>query len=109
MFLNNDLTIYKGVRRSIGDQTHENNMPDFVNIEYKGNPNDTIYLFSDGYPDQFGGKHGKKFMTSSIKEMLIEIHKKPMKEQYNIVKNTYINWKDYHDQVDDVIFIGIRL
>ena len=109
LFINNELTVYKGVRRSIGDQINEQNAPDFVNIEYQGNPKDTIYLFSDGYADQFGGKHGKKLMSSTVKTMLKEIHQKPMQEQYNIVKNTYLNWKDFHDQVDDVIFIGLKL
>ena len=109
IFINNELTIYKGVRRSIGDQISEINAPDFVNIEYEGKPKDSIYLFSDGYPDQFGGENEKKFMTSAIKEMLKEIHQKSMQEQYNIVKNTYLSWKQSHEQVDDVIFIGIKL
>lgn len=109
MFLNDELTIYKGTRRSIADSIPEEDAPDFVNIEYEGAPNDTIYLFSDGYGDQFGGENGKKFMTPSIKNMLEEIYSKPMTEQHNIVKNTFINWKDNYEQVDDVIFIGIKL
>ena len=109
MFLNNELTIYKGTRRSIADSIPEDEAPDFVNIEYESSPNDTIYLFSDGYGDQFGGENGKKFMTPSIKIMLEEIQSKTMAEQRNIIKNTFINWKGDHEQVDDVIFIGIRL
>ena len=109
LYMNNELTVYKGVRRSIGDHLPEMYSPSFVNIEYEGKPKDTIYLFSDGYADQFGGPNGKKLMTGAVKDMLEEIHHKPMKEQYNIVKNNFINWKDFHDQVDDVIFIGIRL
>ena len=53
--------------------------------------------------------YGKKFMTPSIKNMLEEIHQRPMNEQHDIVKNTFINWKDNYEQVDDVIFIGIKL
>ena len=108
LFLNNELTIYKGTRRSIGDNILDK-APEFVNIEYDGQSKDKIYLFSDGYTDQFGGPNGKKFMISSVKNMLMNIHQKTMKEQANIVKNTFTNWKDYHDQIDDVIFIGIQL
>lgn len=110
LFLNNELTIYKGTRRSIGDEvTEDSELPEFVNIEYNAKIKDTIYLFSDGYGDQFGGPYGRKYMTSSIKNMLMEIHRKPMNEQYVIVEKTFINWKDYQEQVDDVIFIGIQI
>ena len=108
-YFNDELTIYKGVRRSIGDEISDSFAPSFVNIEYDGKPKDKIYLFSDGYADQFGGPHGKKFMTGAVKNMLEEIHKKPMKEQFYIVKNNFINWKNTQEQVDDVIFIGIGL
>jgi len=109
MFLNNELTIYKGTRRSIADSIPEDEAPEFVNIEYDGAINDTIYLFSDGFGDQFGGEYGKKFMTPSIKIMLEEIQSKTMAEQYNIIKSTFKNWKSDYEQVDDVIFIGIKL
>ncbi|MCL2072295.1 MAG: SpoIIE family protein phosphatase [Marinilabiliaceae bacterium] len=109
LYFNDELTIYKGVRRSIGDHVTDYNAPPFVNIEYDGKSKDKIYLFSDGYADQFGGPHGKKLMISAVKDMLDEIHKKPMKEQFFIIKNNFINWKNNQEQVDDVIFIGIGL
>ncbi|MCL2072415.1 MAG: SpoIIE family protein phosphatase [Marinilabiliaceae bacterium] len=109
LYSNDELTVYKGVRRSIGDQISDYNAPPFVNIEYVGKPNDKIYLFSDGYADQFGGPHGKKLMISAVKQMLDEIHHKPMKEQFGIIKNNFLNWKNTQEQVDDVVFIGIGL
>ncbi len=108
IFLNNELTIYKGVRRSIGDAIIDDSNP-FVNIEYNGKPDDVIYLFSDGYTDQFGGIKGKKFMTVAVRELLEKIHHKPMKEQSRIIRDTFYNWKDDLEQVDDVIFMGVKL
>ena len=109
LYSNDELTIYKGVRRSIGDIVSDNNAPPFVNIEYEGKPNDKIYLFSDGYADQFGGPYGKKLMIGAVKDILDEIHHKSMKEQFFIIKNNFINWKNNQEQVDDVSFIGIGL
>jgi serine phosphatase RsbU (regulator of sigma subunit) len=108
LFINNELTIYKGARRSIGDTIVDNNSP-FVNIEYDGKTGDSIYLFSDGYTDQFGGNAGKKFMTLSVKELLEKNYRKPMKEQHRIIRDTFYNWKNDLDQVDDVIFMGVKL
>ena len=108
LFLNNELTIYKGIRRSIGDSIVDDSTP-YVNIEYDGKSGDAIYLFSDGYTDQFGGEVGKKFMTVSVKELLEKNHKKPMKEQYRLIRDTFYNWKKELEQVDDVIFMGVRL
>lgn len=108
LFINNELNIYKGIRRSIGDSTMEDES-DFVNIEYDMAENDTIYLFSDGYSDQFGGPEGKKYMTANVKKLLLSIYDKPMREQYAIIRDTFYDWKGDHDQVDDVVFIGLRL
>ncbi len=70
---------------------------------------DTIYLFTDGYADQFGGEKGKKFMTKKLKELLVANYEKPMAEQKQILANTYNNWKGNLEQVDDVCVIGIRI
>ncbi len=108
LFLNNELSIYKGTRRSIGDSIIDDSTP-FVNLEYDGKSGDSIYLFSDGYTDQFGGNSGKKFMTVAVKELLEKIYRKPMKEQHRAIRDTFYNWKNDLDQVDDVIFMGVRL
>lgn len=68
---------------------------------------DMIYLFSDGYQDQFGGERGKKYMKRRLKELLIRIHKLPLVEQYDIIKLEFHNWKGEHHQVDDVAVMGI--
>ena len=68
-----------------------------------------MYMFSDGYPDQFGGPLGKKFKMVRVKNMLRDIHEKPMEEQYNYIKNNFEIWKEDNDQVDDVLFMGIEI
>jgi serine phosphatase RsbU (regulator of sigma subunit) len=68
-----------------------------------------FYLFSDGYPDQFGGAQGRKFMLKKLKELLLEIHSLPMQQQGKILKEAFDDWKSFHKQVDDVLILGFRL
>ena len=70
---------------------------------------DTIYLFSDGYVDQFGGEKGKKFKAKSFKELLVSIQEKSMEEQKSIIDETFENWKRDLEQIDDVCVIGLRV
>jgi ligand-binding sensor domain-containing protein/serine phosphatase RsbU (regulator of sigma subunit) len=107
LFINNEMTIYNGTRRSIGDDLVKN--ASFINYEYQCSKGDSIYLFSDGYPDQFGGARGKKFMKVGVKRLLDEIHDKPMTKQGELVRDNFLNWKGDFDQIDDVLFMGIRL
>ncbi|MFW6351782.1 MAG: SpoIIE family protein phosphatase, partial [Bacteroidota bacterium] len=108
LYLNNELNIYKGNRRSIGDSLVDDDTP-FMNIEYNTTEGDLIYLFSDGYTDQFGGPNEKKFMKVGVKNMLEEIHNQPMEQQNETVKDYFYKWKGELEQVDDVIFMGIKL
>jgi len=70
-----------------------------------------FYLYSDGYTDQFGGTEGKKFMGKKFKNMLLDVHKKPMDEQRQILDTTIENWKAEggEEQIDDISTIGIRI
>lgn len=70
---------------------------------------DCFYIFSDGYADQFGGPNNKKFKSSRLQELLIEINDKPMQEQRQLVCDAFIQWKGNYEQVDDVLVIGIRV
>ncbi len=70
---------------------------------------DTIYIFSDGMSDQFGGPNGVKYKISNLKKLLARIHTKPMEEQKAIIENEFINWKGSVEQVDDITMIGIRV
>lgn len=70
---------------------------------------DNIYLFTDGLKDQFGGKKGKKFKTSNLKELILSIQNKSMNEQFSIIESVFMGWKGDTEQIDDVCLIGIRI
>lgn len=73
------------------------------------NDGDCIYLFSDGYADQFGGPKGKKFKYKQLKELLHKNHRQPMAFQKETLLTVFHDWKGPLEQVDDVCLIGIRL
>ncbi len=81
----------------------------FTNSTLAVQKGDVLYLFSDGYADQFGGPKGKKFMTKKFKELLCSIHKQPMAKQQKLLEQTFNHWKGSLEQVDDVLVIGIRV
>lgn len=70
--------------------------------------NDLLYMFSDGFVDQFGGDRGRKFMTKQFKELLLDIYNKPLDVQKQILEDTYENWKGKHAQVDDILVMGVK-
>jgi len=70
---------------------------------------DIVYLFSDGYADQFGGPKGKKFKYSQLRELLIGFSNTPLDEQSKKLEKTFQDWKGELEQVDDVLIIGIRI
>ncbi|MEW6469686.1 MAG: SpoIIE family protein phosphatase [Bacteroidota bacterium] len=76
-------------------------------IDYKNG--DCFYLSSDGFADQFGGPHGKKFMSKRFKDLLLSIHEKPMPEQWRILNRAAEEWRGGTVQVDDILVIGIRV
>ena len=69
---------------------------------------DILYLFSDGFIDQFGGPENTKFMSKNFKELLLEIHQKTMQEQKEIITDRFVKWKGDREQVDDILVIGFR-
>src|SRR5690606_32184320 len=85
------------------------NAQTYTNHQFKLNHGDTIYLFSDGFADQFGGPQGKKFRYKQFKQLLLAIYDKPMEQQHTILQQTFNQWKGNIEQIDDVIVIGSRL
>ena len=86
---------------------HEH-MPSFTNHCIQLEQGDNVYLFSDGYPDQFGGPKGKKFMYKSLKRLLVQVADHPMAEQQKILEQTIDDWQGSIEQIDDIVFIGIK-
>jgi chemotaxis response regulator CheB len=87
------------------------NMPEnytFSLSEFDLMPGDRIYLFSDGFADQFGGKQGKKFMMRRLLDLIQSIHEKPMKEQKSEISKTLQGWQGEYAQTDDIVFLGVR-
>lgn len=81
----------------------------FTNKEVEFKENDIIYVFSDGYVDQFGGPDRKTFKTKNFKRLLLDNCLLPMNEQKDILENTFEEWKKGTDQIDDIMVIGIKL
>jgi phosphoserine phosphatase RsbU/P len=104
----NKLIKYKGDRFPIGAFV-ENQSQQFTNNEIRLNEGDMIYMFSDGYADQFGGPENKKFFIRRFEQLLLEISSGSMEEQKEILKNTLYEWMGNNSQVDDILVIGIRV
>ena len=98
---------YQADRMPIG--IHFISFTPFTNRTIDINKGDYLYLFSDGYADQFGGPRGKKFMYKPFQDLLLKNHSKPMELQKEILDNTFEKWKGDRDQVDDVIVIGMKI
>jgi len=96
----------KGNKQPVGK--HITKEP-FVNHTLQLEKNDIVYLFSDGFADQFGGPSGKKYRYSKLKELLISIKDLSMAGQKEILANNFETWKGDLEQVDDVLLIGIRI
>ena len=80
----------------------------FESKEINLSEGDSIYIFSDGYIDQFGGNKGRKFLRSNFQNLLLDINEKPMVEQKSILEQTLDNWKGDGPQIDDILIIGFR-
>ena len=108
VYRNGEQIYIKGSRSSVGGQ-YDKEEKVFKDDGIQLHKGDLIYMFSDGYPDQFGGTVGKKFKMVRLKNLLKDIHQKPMEEQYEYVRSTFNLWKEDFDQVDDVLFMGIKI
>ncbi|HEY0029963.1 MAG TPA: two-component regulator propeller domain-containing protein [Bacteroidia bacterium] len=81
----------------------------FTNNKIALMPGDSLYMFTDGFVDQFGGEKGKKFMTRRFKELLLSIQDKTMQEQRMLLDQCIEDWKRNTEQVDDILVIGIKI
>lgn len=105
-YASKDIQKINGDAASIGGGTPENY--EYTNHLLHLKENNSIYIFTDGYVDQFGGEKGKKFMTKNLKDLIAGIHQKDMKEQFDILNTKFIEWSKGQEQVDDILMIGIK-
>ena len=96
----------RGDKQPIGQFISRKN---FTNHEMSVQKGDTIYLYTDGYGDQFGGKDGKKFKRSRLKELILSIQDKPLERQQKILDDTIETWKGNLEQIDDILLMGINV
>ncbi|MFC2087800.1 tetratricopeptide repeat protein, partial [Bacteroidota bacterium] len=104
---NGDILEFKANRMPIGIYV-KSDLP-FQNTVVDLQKNDMVYMFSDGFQDQFGGENGKKYMYKNMKQDFVEIYEKDLEEQKQILDDKLTAWRGERHQVDDVVLIGIRV
>ena len=102
----NELYETKPDKQPIG---HADNLKPFTNHSFRLLKDEAVYIFSDGYSDQFGGPGGKKFMSKKLKETILSISALSLFEQKEKLNEIFENWKGNLQQIDDVCVIGIRV
>lgn len=107
IFQGGEIKEYKADRMPIG--IHYGEPASFVNYEINVSKGDTLYIFSDGFNDQFGGPEGAKYKKSNLKKLLSQIYYRPMVEQRNILEKELADWKGIGNQIDDITILGIRI
>lgn len=103
---NNEIIITKADKQPIGG-TGENKT--FTNHSFEISKGDSIYIFSDGFADQFGGPKGKKYGYAQFRNFLLSIQNYSMSEQLNLMNEEFNNWKGELEQLDDVCLIGLKI
>lgn len=100
-------TTYPGAKYTLGNTERRNEL--VANTEIEIQKGDMLYMFSDGFTDQFGGEKNSKFSTKRLLALLQEVSPLPGNEQYEKIYTTYNEWKGEHHQIDDVVVLGIRI
>ncbi|HRG00297.1 MAG TPA: SpoIIE family protein phosphatase [Bacteroidia bacterium] len=107
-FYGNDVLEIKSDKCPIGSN-HDGIADTFTNHTIQLQKDDCIFIYTDGYADQFGGPKGKKFKYNQLKDVLIANAHLPMDEQYNALDKSFNAWKGKQEQVDDVLVIGVKI
>ena len=103
----NELIEIKADKMPVGK--HDRDQDSFTSHSIQINEGDIIYTLTDGFPDQFGGEKGKKFMSKNLKELLTSNSHLSMNEQKELLNQTFNKWVGNLEQVDDVTLIGIKI
>ncbi|MCS7017817.1 MAG: PAS domain S-box protein [Cytophagales bacterium] len=104
---NGELKVLKGDKFPIGGGQIRNRIS-FSSHEFTVSKGDSLYLFSDGLADQFGGPDNRKFSPRQIRELISTHHHKPMNEIRRIFDQAFESWRNGHMQTDDILLIGIK-
>ena len=104
---NQELEMIRGDKMPIGNFVTQNKS--FQKVEFDLKPDDRIYLFTDGYTDQFGGSANRKYMNKRFRDLIMENHLLTMEQQEQNFRNTHNEWKGERAQLDDILVIGIEI
>ena len=104
---NGEIKTYKGDSQAVGLETVK--LKPFTKHIVNLQKNDMIYIYSDGYQDQFGGEKGKKYMKSKFKKLLQKISKEEVKKQNELLELELSNWMKNEEQIDDICIMGVRI
>lgn len=102
-----ELVQFKGTRKAIGGTSTKGDR-EFTNHDLEIHDGDSIYFFSDGLPDQFGGERGLKYSPRRIRELAVENEGNKMDQVHDVFANDFQEWMGDRKQIDDVLLIGIR-
>lgn len=105
----NSIIEIKGDRNSVGLDQPEMSDNEFTNHTMQLKSGDIIYMFSDGFADQFGGPEGKKYKYRRFRHLLLALHHLPMNRQHDFLYRSIMEWKGDLDQVDDILVIGMKI
>ncbi len=106
MIRNGELFETPGEKMPIG---YYENMRPFPKHRIKIEKGDMLYMYSDGYEDQFGGPEGKKFKSKKLKNLLLDIYNYPVDQQKEMIEKNFLEWKGDLSQIDDVVVVGIKI
>jgi len=109
MVCNQQLTEYKGDTFSINDYRKANKDYQFNTQHIDFANNSTMYLYTDGFQDQFGGKDNKKFKKKRWRTLLLKASAKPIEQQKLFLENNLSDWMGNNSQVDDILVMGVQL
>ena len=100
--------LYKisGDKQPIGVHWEESDFTDHV-ISLKDE--DALYLVTDGFVDQYGGRKRRKFKSKRLRKLLLSFQEKPMEVQKQLLEETFEQWRGSHEQIDDVCALGVRI
>lgn len=103
---NNELIELNACKQPIGNYAQEK---PFECKKYVLEENDQLYLYSDGYYDQFGGERGKKFKSKNFKNLLASFSGKDMETQHSLLLKNFFDWKGDLEQLDDICIMGVKI
>jgi serine phosphatase RsbU (regulator of sigma subunit) len=106
---NSSIMEIKGDRHSVGVYDDDDLVRSFNNHVIPLQDGDTIYIFTDGFADQFGGPEGKKYKYRRFRHLLLALHQLPLEKQKEFLRKSILEWKGDLDQVDDILVMGLKI